>query len=269
MNTDQIIAYARPFPADEYAGGQARGLTFAHTFVFAAPDHDWNCYGEGKERIGNPPTRELCRVPGNAAWIDKVYGGSRSGTPMGLCNKVDSVCHNLSNRILAMAGTDQDVSDAEGDLFAVLVYGKYGYQLDSFIDQCKAAAAQLNAQQPGCVPQADLDALAARVKQEEEEEEDTLRRQFTATLKDHPCAVSPDEMKKIMAIYDSFHTQREAIYNDECKKGRGGDFQGRFALRLRPVLSASLLSAESALGSDRAAAIFGIGAFQALKYLVA
>jgi hypothetical protein len=265
MNDDEFIAYAQPFPADEY-NSVLKG-TFAHTFVFALPTHDWNCFGGGINQLKTQPTRELLRVKGNATWVDRVYGPDRN-SPMGLRLKVDCVCHSLSNRLLAMAGTDQDVAEAEGDLFAVLMYGKYGYQLDSFIDQCVKAAKDLNAQQPGCVSPADIDTLAARVKNEEEQEADTLRRQFTERLNGHPCAATPDETKKIMGVYDWFHDQRLAAYNEEYQKGRGDDFQGRFALRLKPVFLASFTSLEAALGPERAAAIFGMTSLQAVKYLI-
>jgi hypothetical protein len=167
-----------------------------------------------------------------------------------------------------MAGTDQDVSEAEGDLFAVLMYGKYGYQLASFVDQCKKAASDLNVQQPGCVSPADIDGLAARVKNEEEEDEDALKRQFTESLNGHPSAATPDEVKKIMGVYDSFHDQRLGVYNDTCKQRVGDDFQARFAQALKPNAEASFGALESALGLQRMVAIFGMSALQAVDHLV-
>jgi hypothetical protein len=265
MNNDEFIAYARPFPVETY-DPRLHGLTFEHTFVTGNPAYDWNCFGGGREQVSDPKTREICRVKGNAAWVEKVYGPTRPSHPMGLTERVDCVCHSVANRILAMANADQDVAAAKGDLVAVMMYGKYGFQLDSFISQCVTAAGALNQQQAGCVSQPDIDALAARIKNEEEDEAETLKRQFTETLTNRP-SFTPDEAQKIMASYESFHDKRQEIFTKQFKQDAANDFQGQFASELKGALIECLASLSIALGADRFSAIFGASALQPASFL--
>jgi hypothetical protein len=233
-----------------------------HTFVVSDRGDNWSCWGRGREVI--PQSHQLAQTQGNAIWAD-LFHGSDPIHPCGLTEKVSGVCQNVCNRLLLVG--DADVSSAGGNELVIILYGKYGFGLDDFINRVNRAASMANQQQAGAVSENDVDAVVSKIKGSEEQEIETLRRHFTEALAAHSANVSEKEQKSIIDFYDSFHDNRERIQHDVPKNGTADDFRGRYLRKLGPALLNYLRSMLSVLGRVRYAAIFKISPEQAVAFL--
>ena len=138
MNKTKFTGYA----VDCTGGYNASvaGMTMDHAFVASDAGDNWNCWGRGKETIGNA-ARALAGGTGTgyAEWANKIYGDPNY--PTGLVQYVDGVCQHAANRLLALAGGD--VSEANGNVAATVLYGKFGYRLNDFVTNVQEAARSL------------------------------------------------------------------------------------------------------------------------------
>ena len=168
MNTGKVTAYA--IVSEGYAG--QRVIEMDHVFLASDGGHNWNCFGRGKETLSDPSLKGklncLGEIEGNLEWMAKAYaskpeeyiGGSRPEA--GVHNPYSGVCQNAANRILAMGSGELSVAKAKMNELAVLLYGKYGFDVESFVAKIEAAAGELNRTKPGSVTQDELDAVKAR-----------------------------------------------------------------------------------------------------------
>ena len=168
MNTGKVKAYA--IVSEGYAGLPM--IEMDHVFLVSDGGHNWNCFGRGVETLSNPSLRGkvnyLGEIEGNLEWMAKAYApkteecilGSRPEA--GVHNQYSGVCQNAANRILAMGSGELSVAKAKMNELAVLLYGKFGFDVESFVAKIEAAAGELNRTKPGSVTQDELDAVKAR-----------------------------------------------------------------------------------------------------------
>ena len=168
MNTGKVTAYA--IVSEGYAGLSM--IKMDHVFLVSDKGHNWNCFGRGVEALTDPNSKGkidcLGEIEGNLEWMAKVYDPNpeeRIGSDRpeaGVYNRYSGVCQNAANRILAMGSRELSVAKAKMNELAVLLYGKYGFDVESFVAKIEAAAGELNRTKPGSVTKDELDAVKAR-----------------------------------------------------------------------------------------------------------
>jgi hypothetical protein len=240
MEKVKFVAYA--ITTENYPT-QIGPVPFEHTFVVSDRGDNWHCWGRGKEMIGNGARQLPPDGTALAQWGDLI-NGTDPDHPTGLTMRVSGVCHHAANRILVLAGTD--VSQANGDLFATLVYGKYGYEIEAFVANVKATAAQLNASEPGAVTEAALQEVLGRIADDPSDEMKLLESHFRAAL---PDTIGPQQNAQLMVAYKTFQAKRQAIYDQEPNKN-DPNFQSRFGQELEPAFMECLMSFTEVLGVD-------------------
>mgnify|MGYP003606990066 CR=1 FL=1 len=106
-----------------------------HVFVVGDGGFNWPCFGRGCEVISS--SHLVAEGKSSVGWID-LLNGTDAIHPTGLTNKVDGICHNVANRLIASANCS--VAEAAGNLLVTLVYGKFGFNTDSFLERVRAFA---------------------------------------------------------------------------------------------------------------------------------
>jgi hypothetical protein len=142
-------------------GFQFGGLPSEHTYV-TVPGHNFNCFG----RFDGG--RFVRKSSGSATWACSLYGhknegGQDAGSPTGLSIRYDGVCQNVANRVLVLLADDIDARGTEGNVLATLMYGKFGFNLDKYIEAVKSTGGQFVANGSGEVKQLDIDTALSRI----------------------------------------------------------------------------------------------------------
>lgn len=171
MDTGTIKVYAR---LSKGYGGVSL-LKMDHVFLQPDGGYNWNCFGGGIEELVCPEkkpedVRPYCigEIRGNVEWMRLAYGKDGEGVKDNSCpaagvyNLYSGVCQNVANRILAMGEGEFSVAKAKMNELTILLYGKYGFDVESFVAKIEAAAGELNRTKPGSVTQDELDAVKAR-----------------------------------------------------------------------------------------------------------
>ncbi len=240
--------------------------------IFVCPgdgSHNWNCFGGGCEIIINK-SRELRKLEngsgsGNARWASLIYGPSSEGDPnfygsaAGIRNVYDGVCHNVANRILVITGEGIDVSGAAGNELVTLMYGKFGYNIEKFIDNVRITAKLVNEEQPGTLTDQEIEDVVNRITRgvSPDNELEILKKDLDEHFGPHLSHLSDEERSKFDSIYKDFQDDRKTAYYDaEPQTGTGLEFQRRFADRIEPHLKTCLLKLDELLGRDRFLALF-------------
>jgi len=239
MEKVKFVAYAinTAYP------NQVGNVPFEHTFVVSDKGDNWNCWGRGKETIGNGARQLQPDGTALAEW-GALVNGTDGDHPTGLTQCYNGVCQNASNRILVLAGTD--VSGANGNLFATMVYGKYGFQVEEFVARVKRAAEQLNETSPGAVTEGMLQEVLARIADDPADELKLLESHFQGSL---PQTIPPPQQDQMMVAYRTFQAKRQTIYDQEPNKG-DPNFQRQLSQDLQTAFMDCLLSFTDILGLD-------------------
>lgn len=142
------------------------GLDSEHTFVISE-GHNFNCFGRGAESISE--SRLVCETAASAKWAARIYGefeGSQDPTKpaAGLRLRYDGVCQTASNRILVLGGDGADARQSKGNVLATLLYGKFGFNIDKFLELVTRTGNELLQQEPGEIAASDIAAVIQRIK---------------------------------------------------------------------------------------------------------
>jgi hypothetical protein len=163
---------------------------------------------------------------------------------------VSGVCQQAANRLLVLAGTD--VSGANGNFFATMVYGKYGFEIEKFIAQVKSTAAQLNQQQPGAVTDAELQEVLGRIAADPSDELKVLESHFKGTL---PQSITQQQTDQLLVAYRAFQQKRQTAYDQEANKD-DPNFQRQFAQDVAPAFLECVSKFTEILGVDCSQELF-------------
>jgi hypothetical protein len=256
MNKELIRAYSIQ---TDYTN--ANGLKLTHVFVVSTvSNNNWNCFGRGAECI--PTAQQVSQGLAYAKWADLINGTDSAG----LTNRITGVCHNVANRLLVLAGTD--VSGADGDSLAILMYGKYGFNVDQYVERVKTQANAINSEQPGTISDAEIDGVINQITGDLTDELAILERDFQAMLQPHNENLTDVQKNGLTAIYNDFHTKRQQAWAAGNQSDQDIDFQNKYEERLKPILLQSLTQISALLGPDQYKTIFGLLPEQATKFLI-
>jgi len=271
MEKVQFRAYAIDFSAADYdTKGLPPGVKFSHTFV-TSPNYDWNCFGHGKDSISQATRLQSGTGSTYEEWALEVYGQywgtnyqDQQHAAAGVTVRVNGVCHNASNRILALAGAD--VSDADGDAVVLLMYGKYGFGIEEYIQLVKNAGEKAN------VPDEEVNAVVAKIMGEapeefEDLEKELLRQHFLDHLGNQ--GIGSDQLAQMQQAYAKFEEQRATIYQDT--KSNNPDittFQGQFTSAIKPELFNCLTEMMEILGQEKYLDLFKLHPEMAAQFLL-
>ncbi len=256
-------------------GGLPPGIKVSHTFV-ASPNHNWNCFGTGKEAVNSAKVLQSGAGSGYEQWACYVYGpydGKGGECPAaGLHVQYDGVCHNAANRVLVLANAD--VSDATGNALVMLMYGKYGFNIPQYIQAVKDAAQKVNADaRTTIIPQDEVDGVVARIMGDVASEIDTLekdilRSHFEEQLKLQ--TLSHDQASRLWQIYSDFQAQRLVIFDatEAHNPNHSTNIQAQYATAMKPVLSQCLEQMLQTLGETQFLAMFQASPEQAISFLL-
>jgi hypothetical protein len=271
-------AYCIDFDSNGYEPGLPPGITLSHTFV-GSPNHNWNCFGQGTEYIRNAKSLPSGAGLAYEQWASNIYGpneGKLTDSPAaGLHAKYDGVCHNAANRLLVLAGAD--VSDATGNALAILMYGKYGFNIPQYIQAVKDAAQKVNTDARTIViPQNEVDDVVARIKGGAASEIDTLVKDIDkVVLRSHfeeqleLQNLSPNQLTSLRQIYSDFQEKRLAIFNaTEAQNPSITDIQAQYAKAMKEVLKQCLEQMLQTLEEPQFLAMFQASPEQAIKFLL-
>ena len=259
MNKEIIRAYS--IQTNYYNLG---GLKLTHVFVVSWINgtwkNNWNCFGTGAECL--PNAQQVSEGPAYVKWADLINGPDSAG----LRNQVTGVCHNVANRLLVLAGID--VSGADGDAVAILMYGKYGFNVVQYIERVKATANEINSEQPGTISDAEIDDVINRITGGLTEESDILERDFQEKLQPHNENLTDAQKTSLSEIYNDFSTKRQQALDAGNQSDQAGDFQNKYAERMKPIVLQSLTQMLTVLGPDQYKTIFDFSPEQAAKFLI-
>ncbi len=257
-------AYERPFPLDAYGVNSniAAKAQLSHTFVVCDDDrrYNWNCWGDGEEAVDQSDVKPLGNYKGEgyAAWVSLLYGskeGERNPTDkvMGLRIRVDGVCQNASNRILALSGRDMSVSEAPANAAVLLMYGKFGFGIESFIQDVRSAAEQINQKENSSILAEEIEAVIATLCAGADDEMGIIGGECLGTHFHSVIAnnVLPEKLATLKGIYKTFQIRRAEIYNNNSKVGLDGVvFQKEFAKQLSVAFINCLVEMKGILSPD-------------------
>ena len=210
--------------SDNYFPGMPE-LHVDHVWLHSKdPFHDWNCFGRGVSSIGEPGSRQLLAVAGNAEWMAAVYGSGSEGKgserpAAGIVNNVGGVCQNVANRLLAMTEDNPDVSAADGNPLVVLAFGKYGIDVPGFKRLLRETARELNARKEGTVVVSDeeLDRTIRNVdkgRSAEAEIKSVLDNLKASVPVQEPIRLDPEKKEAFLSAYSEFQKKRSAKHSE-------------------------------------------------------
>ena len=190
------------------------GLPSEHTYLTTSDGENFNCFG------GNSDGRIVRTATGSSKWAKLVYGNTEGlgddQPAAGLRVRYDGVCQNASSRILVLTGDTVDARQTKGNVLAVLLYGKFGFNIEQFIQTVKTTGAQLLGSDPSEIQQSDVDAVLKRIEfgQTPDAELDILhidiQEQEGVTLPD----ITDAQRAAFRPIYAHYQSERKAAFLD-------------------------------------------------------
>jgi hypothetical protein len=278
MTKVHIQAYAIDFEGADYnTKGLPPGVKLSHTFG-SSPIFDWNCFGRGKDCISDATPLSSGAGEIFEQWAGYIYG-DYSGTRFqdqehdaaGIYVRVNGVCHNAANRILVLAGAD--VSDATGDALVLLLYGKYGYDIEEYIQTVRNAAQRVNDEVGTIVITPEqVNTVVQRITGDIGDEFDNLEKEmlqqhFMERL--HDQNISSEKVVSVKELYKKFQEKRRAIYlNIKQENPDRETFQSRFTSAMKPELMSFLSGAMETLGESQYLSLFEAHPADAVQFLL-
>lgn len=218
MNVEFTL-YARP-------SGSIGAIPLEHTYIVSADGHNWNCFGAGK---GSDQSRIVRKVNGSSKWASLIYGpdeGPIDSTPAaGLRVRYDGVCQNAANRILVLAGDDIDARGTQGNAFATLMYGKFGFNIPQYIETVKSTGAKLLTTNPGEITPSDIQAVLDRINRgiTPDAELAILHADAEEQLGTSLLDITDAQANAFRPIYGDYQNDRSAAFATAASKANVGD----------------------------------------------
>jgi hypothetical protein len=236
MNKTVFTAYAAA------AEGNPSGSD--HVAVSTEDGADWGCFGRTVAEMRPAENfHQVAQGTGYRRWAELIVGSDNAGLHL----HDDSKCHNLANRILAVAHTD--VRKAGADVVVMCLYGKYGFNIPGYIERIRKAGAQVNTEAPGTLSEADIEAAVALVNRAKQDELEIIVEYFREALPPNSVSLSDQEKAQVVQIYSEFSDKRASLQ---------GHSQGYVAYlaSVKILLLDALRQFENLLGKDRFIAVF-------------
>ena len=153
--TTDVTFTAYAMPTQWQPIKQLHNWPLDHTCVATSSGMQWGCYGRTYPEDPSVAT-VVATGPGDDLWAKAIAGpDGHAGIDYG----VTGVCDQCSNRILLPAGLT--VRNSPGNEIATLLSGIYGLKLAEFATRVKDAAAAVNKEHPGRIPEAKVEAAVA------------------------------------------------------------------------------------------------------------
>lgn len=135
-------------------------LPSEHTFILTSDGSNFNCFGQPRN-----DGRFVRKASGSSKWAKLIYGPDEGIVDVkpaaGLRVRYDGVCQTAANRILVLTGDGVDARGTKGNVLATLMYGKFGFDVDAYIDSVRTSGAQLA--QAGEIAPGDTQAVLDRI----------------------------------------------------------------------------------------------------------
>jgi len=196
-----------------YASGCRNfGAPSEHTYVLTSDGENFNCFG------GSSGGRFVRKGTGSSKWAKMIYGdfqGKQDDQPAaGLRVRYDGVCQIASNRVLVLTQDNVDARETKGNVLATLLYGKFGFNLDKYIETVKQTGAQLLKSNPGEIQQSDIDAVLRRVAdgQTPDAELDLLHADIQEQEEIKLPAITDEQRMLFQPIYNEYQNERLATF---------------------------------------------------------
>lgn len=219
----EFTLYARPTPSPG-------GVPFEHTYVTTKSDtdvsHNFNCFGAG---AGSDQSRPVLQCTASSKWASLIYGpdeGPIDSTPAaGLRVRYDGVCQNAANRILVLAGDDTDARRTKGNAFAILMYGKFGFNIPQYIQTVQSTGEQLLNTTPGEINPSDIQVVLDRITrgQTPDAELEILHEDAEEQRDINLPDVTDAQRNVFRPIYSDYQTERSAVFVATASKANVGD----------------------------------------------
>jgi len=193
--------------------GSVGGVPTEHTYVLSDDGHTWNCFGRYADG------RLIRSASASSKWAGLIYGSNEKNEDQdalaaGIRVRYHGVCQNAANRILVLAGDVVDARGSEGNAFATLMFGKYGFNIQQYMDTVKSTGQQLLQSNPGEINPSDIQIILDRITtgQSPDAELDILH----ADLKIEEHTNLPDltdaQRNAFRPIYSDYQVQRAAAF---------------------------------------------------------
>jgi len=250
MKTATFTAYARMTGYDS-PQLNSLGIRLDHVFVVSSLQNNWNCFGGGIEEACD--NHKIASSPGYVEWARLVYGPEnegKGGRPPNAFPAADvtelfnGVCQNAANRILALTEYNLDVRKANGNALVTLLYGKYGFGINVFIEKIKAAASLCGASED------ELKMILNRFEQGQsaEAELDILRNIYTLRLGRPFPEIPAEQWSRMVQNHSVFQLRRTVEFNRLACDQSGHDIREDLVIALRPDLERYYNELENVFG---------------------
>ncbi len=192
------------------------------------------------------------------------------GIQAGLSIRYDGVCQNAANRILVITGDEIDCREVQGNALAILMYGKFGFNLAKYLDLVKSAGEQLLKTDPGEITEADIDTVLNRITRgmSADDELDILHADVQEQMATHLSSLTDTQRRDFDTIYVDFQTERSAAFAAASKQATGEAAQAPLRNDLIGPLTKCFSRLVEAVGMDGFQAMFGVDPKLATKFLV-
>jgi len=266
MNTNvEFTLYTRPTNV-------GLPIKTSHVFVVSSDGHNWNCFGHGSPDLGDNQSQPILKVGASSKWATAIYGltseGDQGAKPAaGMRLNFDGVCHTAANRVLVLAGDNIDTRKTDGDALAILMYGKFGFNLDQYIPLVESTGNALLQSDPNEITKEDISTVLNRINQRLTAtcELDILHLDAQEQINTiHPGTILPDitaaQRTAFCPIYTEYQNERAAVFKTTAASVPPGTQIAFGALRTNLAApwrkcSASLVAA---IGLDGFQGIFGV-----------
>jgi hypothetical protein len=145
----------------------------SHVFVLSSDGHNWNCFGNGAKNMGDGQSDPIAHGQASSKWASAIYDpasegdgdGSQNATKpaAGLHLNYDGLCHTAANRVLILAGDSIDTRTTDGDVAAILMYGKLGFSIDQYINLVQESGQAVLKSDPAELTTDDIKIVLSRI----------------------------------------------------------------------------------------------------------
>lgn len=247
------------------------GLESEHTFVIT-DGHNFNCFGRGAESVSE--SRVVCETTASSKWAERIYGefeGSQDQTKpaAGLRVRYDGVCQNAANRILVLGGEGVDARQTKANVLATLLYGKFGFNVDKYLELVTRTGNELLQQEPGEIDPSDIAAVTQRIKSGllPDAELEILHADIPEQLNLQKALpeLTDNQRALFRPIYAEYQQDRLAAF-DATPKEYGEEIAWKkYPMMLVPALTKCMLRLEQELSRTDFEQMFGVEPEQVIQ----
>jgi hypothetical protein len=252
MNTATFTAYARITGYDS-PQLKALGIRLDHVFVTSSLRNNWNCFGGGIEEACRE--HEIASSQGYVEWASLVYNPEKEGRvgrnpdayPAAEVTELfNGVCQNAANRVLAFTENNIDVRKANASALVTLLYGKYGFGIEDFIERVKSTAARLS------VSGEVLAKILQRISQGQsaDAELDIFKSVYAQKLGRSFPEIPAEQWVQLVQTHSAFQLRRVDEFSRLAQAKPGQDLRMDLVEALKPDLKNYYGKLESVLGRE-------------------